>query len=349
MATKPEGIPQTYTYLGPSPEQEALDWADSLISERGKKRGGFLEYVDTAPNLNGEYKKEIDLVKAQFARDGVKIAPIVVLDKKHFMEACAINGSRISDKNYGKFLNGRSLVQAEPRPGIKEEFGGDYVLGVAMHESAHSTDPDTRDVLTSKRVVEEVETALGDTALQANRYFEAATGFSGFLKYKWEGSKMRGVGNYWDEAFCDLRRVRSLERIGREPKADGKDLVFEERGVRYVGEGIEAPIIDKESDLVNVPIKFSLAAHAGEDGEPHVLFGEPGIAAYGLDLLDKRVPGLFEAMQASRKNPGQQREVIKMINSVHPDLYRRLRDLPYSDKGFGEGLEVVAQALGVES
>ena len=335
-----------HTNLGPSPTPDDYEYVENRVESSTQRKETFLRYVDTAPNHNAEYQEVIDFVDSQFAQDGLEIAPIVILDRDNFEQACEISGRPVGEKNYGRYATGRSLIQDEPKPGIKEEFGDDYTVGIALHESAHSTALETGDIVTSKVVTEK---AVGSTALEATRYFQHISGTSGFNKYKWEDSKVRAIGNYWEEAFCDLTRVRYLERIDREPKADGEEKVFAERGIRYAGEGVKAPIIDKENDLVTVPMKFSLCTNSEEGSELNVLFSQPGIAAYGLELLDGQVPGLFEAMQSSRKEPGKQREVIKMINNVQPGLYKKLRDLPYSDKGFEEGLRTIVQALGPRS
>jgi hypothetical protein len=332
----------THTDLGPSPTPDVFEYVENQIESSTQQKEAFLRYVDTAPNHNAEHQEVIDFVGSQFAQDGLEVAPIVVLDGDNFKKACEASGRPAGEKNYGRYTMGRSLVEDEPRPGFKETFGNDYTVGIALHESAHSTAPDTGDIVTSKAVVER---GIGGTALGATRYFHHIAGLSGFHRYKWEGNEAKTVGNYWEEAFCDLTRVRYLERTGREPKADGEEKVFAERGVRYAGEGVKAPVIDKENDLVTLPMKFSLCARSEEGSEPDVLFSQPGIAAYGLELLDERAPGLFETMQSSRKEPSKQREVIKMINNVQPGLYKQLRDLPYSDEGFEEGLRTIVHAL----
>jgi len=71
------------------------------------------------------------------------------------------------------------------------------------------------------------------------------------------------------------------------------------------------------------------------------------IAALGFDLLDNRAPGLRQAMRALITNPDAREQVIGLIDSVKPGLYKELLDLQDDAHGYRRGTEMVLGALGL--
>jgi hypothetical protein len=69
-----------------------------------------------------------------------------------------------------------------------------------------------------------------------------------------------------------------------------------------------------------------------------------GIA--GIELLVQARPALREALIRARSEISGLRDVARLIDSVAPGLYRRIRQAPYSNEGFGAALDDVRAATG---
>lgn len=78
-------------------------------------------------------------------------------------------------------------------------------------------------------------------------------------------------------------------------------------------------------------------------------------SAFAADAVDSMSAylncDLYSLMQRARKDETSaeaKREFIKAINSIHPDLYRKLRDVPYTKEGFIAGHQLVERAINGE-
>ncbi|HUC20932.1 MAG TPA: hypothetical protein VMR98_05590 [Candidatus Polarisedimenticolaceae bacterium] len=202
---------------------------------------------------------------------------------------------------------------------------------------------DSHDIMAAKEVDGVVHTA---TIMDVNGFltFEEGVGEDGMPNLK------RG-GDFFEEGFADLTRVRYQERLGKVQGADGLAVGVtygDGTRVRFVGEGRSAPLIDDEQDCVSVPMKFTSHAKPDENEKVISITGASNVAAYAMDLLDTRVPSLFATMQASRTDAELKQQVAEMIDGVQPGLYQKLNRLSYTPEGphdFVEGLKLVAAAL----
>ena len=73
-------------------------------------------------------------------------------------------------------------------------------------------------------------------------------------------------------------------------------------------------------------------------------YGSAAIAATGMELLIDLRPELYQAVYHSRNSVNGLRQVARVVNSIEPGLYERLRQLEYSQADFFTGLSEVLRA-----
>lgn len=68
-------------------------------------------------------------------------------------------------------------------------------------------------------------------------------------------------------------------------------------------------------------------------------------AAYGMNLLYAKAPELKQTLIESKKDINSLRKVPKILNGLAPNLYQKLRELPYNDEGFGLGVAIIVDSV----
>ena len=95
------------------------------------------------------------------------------------------------------------------------------------------------------------------------------------------------------------------------------------------------------ADLAALP-----AGHAWESPDgPAPVCSITAFAGAGLEMLVTARPDLYDALVRARAQPAGLRDTARIINSVQPGLYQRLRRHEYSDEGLRAGLDDVRAAL----
>jgi len=304
-----------------------------LESKSDRSEAYFMATVDSS-NLNESYTDALALTEKYFADEGLEIAPLRVISRDSQQQAYKIAGISDSDskEREGEYTCGRALVIENKKK--YELFGDDFVLGTALHEAAHSTSGNDEKFI---RIVRERErkASLDLIATDERNLWKVVLG---------REAENRVTGDFWEEAFADLTRVRALRTLGRvhdiesnlwpsEQEVEGVTIVIVPNGTK-----VNLP------DTISFPAEFADVAKT-VDGIDGVGRSAPNYAAYALELLDGHIPGLYEDLKAARTNPTRQRDAIQKIESLRPGLYRELRDLEYNDKDFIRGLATVLDAL----
>jgi hypothetical protein len=265
------------------------------------------------------------------AEDGFEISPILVLSAENLRELFASVGHNNED---GTYLNGLIVVSEYHDP--QSPLGRKYVLGKLLHEAAHSTAPvDYNSVLTKL-----------DHEDHRSITTRAGVPYGTFRKENFIKGRDRAItGDFLEEAFADLTRVRGVKRLGQEAHAIDDANGFTVRGhVRYIDPHFwpDNPV----DGMTYIPLGFAgLFDVDPRDNEIKAEAISSALAAYGLDLLDKRLPGLYQQMQDARKDPRIQMQIIKRIESIQPGLYRSLRNLDYTAEDFEDGLNMIQAAI----
>ena len=316
----------------PDSAMQATIEAQSEIkdSKRDRSKANFQATVDIS-NLNESYTDALALTEKYFANEGLEIEPLRVITRDTLERAYNIAGQSDGGEEEGRSINGRALVIENKE--MVEMFGDDFVLGIAVHEAAHSTSGGVEKLIRTVRERDR-RVSLGGIAINERSFGKAD------LRKETE---YKVIGDFWEEAFADLTRVRALRTLGRVHDIDGNSRPFEPvEGVTMVtvpnGTRVDQP------NVISFPAEFAMAAKTVEDNNWSAK-APPNYAAYALELLDNHTPGLYEDLKAARTNPVRQRDAIQKIESLRPGLYRELRDLEYNEKDFVRGLMSVLEAL----
>ncbi len=139
-----------------------------------------------------------------------------------------------------------------------------------------------------------------------------------------------GVGHFFEEAFAEETAARWREEVITDLPSRIDRISEKDFDKRMPGRYLHIPA---EHISLSVPILPKVAA--------------PSIAAYSMDLLsDISGVDFYDVMVKSRHPETEveaKRTLVQSLNNVQPGLYRYLRDLPYSRKGFYEGLQLIRQ------
>src|SRR5690606_7777684 len=90
---------------------------------------------------------------------------------------------------------------------------------------------------------------------------------------------------------------------------------------------------------VTIPLRHTLIGKAESDSAPtSISLGTPAYASHALSLLSQASEtNLYDLMIQMRKSATKakaKQQFIKAVNSIQPDLYRKLRSLPYTADDF---------------
>lgn len=311
--------------------QSTID-AQSQLKDRNRNRSraNFQATVDIS-NLNHTYPDELALTEKYFAGEGLEIAPLRVINRNTLQRAYNVAGQSDEGKEEGRSIHGRALVIENSE--MIEMFGNDFVLGIALHEAAHSTSGNEEKLIRTVRQHGH-RVLLGGIAIN-----EQSLGKADLRRETAD----KVTGDFWEEAFADLTRVRALRALGRTHDLEGQSKPFEPvEGVTIVtvpnNTGVSQP------GTILFPAEFAMAAKTIDDNNWSAK-ALPNYAAYALELLDSHTPGIYDDLKAARTDPTRQRDAIRKIESVRPGLYPELRDLEYSEQDFVRGLASVIDAL----
>jgi hypothetical protein len=116
-------------------------------------------------------------------------------------------------------------------------------------------------------------------------------------------------------------------------------------------ESARARHIDAGTGRLNIPAEYADAYYSPPkpDVRRAPVFEERGLAAYALDLLDQRLPGLYDTMVASREDPQLVGRVKERIDGISPGLYDYLAAPLVTSTGYAEKLTAVVKMLGLEN
>lgn len=286
-------------------------------------------------NVNSSYAAELTSVYDYFQGKGLPIDPLRVVSKEVAKKAYAIAGQDPSEAevNLGQHLNGRALV-IEDKANI-ETFGPNYIIGIGLHEAAHSLHSHERMLRT-----------VTETSDRSLRIGGVAT--SGLVKADLRReAKTSMSGHFWSEAFADLTRVKALREMGRsnDISEDSEDISVGDATitVRPNAAGNAQHVAGTES--ITMPAEYTMVVVTPPEGKKTVATIAANYAAYALDLLDSRAPGLYDDFLGAARDPRRQADAIRKIEGIQPGLYRKLADLEYTENDFVAGLGLVIGGL----
>lgn len=319
----------------PDPAMQVTIETQSRLKERKRNnsKANFQATVDIT-NLNNTYSDALALTEKYFANEGLEIAPLRVIKRDTLQRAYSVAGQSDEGEEEGRNINSRALIVENAE--MIELFGDDYVLGIALHEAAHSTNGDDETII---RTVQERDRRVSLGGIAINKRSLGKADLRRETEYK-------VTGEFWEEAFADLTRVRALRALGRVHDLEANSRPFEPiEGVTIVTVPNGTNV--NQSNVISFPAEFAMAAKT-IDTDNWSAKSPSNYAAYALELLDNHTPGLYDDLRAARTDPTRQRDAIQKIESVRPGLYRELRDLEYNLHDFVRGLTSVLDTLGTQ-
>lgn len=314
---------------GRNMDSAARDTVSALLETRRVRLENLQRLIDTAPNFNEQYAEGLASVQQYFAERGLEIAPVVVLGDEDFDQAQIIL-SGDADSGTTGFFAGTHLIVRELSNEAKELLGpkvsNQFIMGTTAHEGTHSVKSQPYIGVRNNRG--RVWPMVGQTGLHKMDLRD----------------DNRGVqGSFFEEGCADYVRVQFLTSIDQTPRMDGHAI--EHNDVTYVGRGLPLTMPGMRTFDLEIPAAYARAATVLDNGRPIIAPGDPGIAGYGVELIDSVVPGFAQTLLEGKTNPAKQAEAIKMINSLDPNLYRQLRSLPYAGGAFVRGLRMIGDAV----
>ncbi|HMI09359.1 MAG TPA: hypothetical protein VK497_03075 [Candidatus Saccharimonadales bacterium] len=349
--TQVHHLPDGHVVVGehPDPVFDGNKIIQRLHETSSHQQSEFDTFLAEAPNLNEKYADVIEIIRNKVRADGLRTdVDITILDDETYARAHEIIGD--TGNSQGHVLLNRILLREDAR--YVEAFGdqyGKYLIGVGLHESAHAdkSEEKTGYVTTQERLTE----ALGKEGLAGtvNRMF-----YGGHLKLNALRDTLgKSLGEFWEEGSADLYRVKAMNELGIAWEdipgaADTQVTPDDSTKVKYVGRGKNLPNIASDTKSLAVPLKY--AGGALSTG-PQQVFIHPslsGIAAYGINLLDQRAPGLYDDLMKGRKDPEAYRHFVQKVESIQPGLYRNLSRLSQDTMSFVYGTKDILRALDLD-
>jgi hypothetical protein len=302
-----------------------------------EKQAKLTELLAAAPNYNAQCADAIETAVMQLAADFGHIPPITVVDKR-LMPDIADIVEGINPASGGLSWYGRIIVATNDRE--LAMYGPGVVRGTILHEGAHESAGMVALTVTRDGHVPNGRTAYGVEHVRVN----------GLLEHDPDPQNaLHAQGWFWEEGFCEAYRVRRDVAQSLEVREPGFGVITYADGTRVGFAAPDAPVqnVDPLFQTMFVPWRYAAAAMPLTIGGCHVLSSETALPAYAIDLLDRRLPGLYGDILESRHNPDIIPRIKEQINSVEPGLYERQAHLPCSPWAFAAGLAHVVRALGV--
>src|SRR5215469_16124396 len=224
-----------------------------LLGEHEARKRKFKDFIDTAPNLNDRYTTELTQISEVFVEEDLEISPIVILNQEEYERALSLAEPADTPDFNAFYAWDRVIIKEYTPSGSAEEvdFSKELSFSLAIHEAAHSSQKNVRHIVVSRLVTEP----------KPVRRISAGMELGGFTWYKTqEDGETKIIGNFWEEAFADLTRVNLLEKLGREPRADGRIFEHHDREgniTSLVGEGVSLPSTESDQEKIPLPTKFA--------------------------------------------------------------------------------------------
>jgi hypothetical protein len=223
----------------------------------------------------------------------------------------------------GVYFGELDLIFVNRSKCCEEKNGAVVAEGIYVHEQAHASNG-----YTSCAIVE-------------GRVEQARIGF-------FVGDKLKNQGAFFEEGWADFVRAKYMEK--------------------YMSNKTKRVLFGKNSDITSVNLNKTMVRMSAEEMELKLngffplansrrcqlaakyfyVANDNGISndvpapsGFGIELLCKKNPELFDLLTQARGDVSKLREVPKIINKMSPGLYLRLRQLECTEEDFIKGLKMI--------
>ncbi len=328
---------------GDHPDKRVNEAVASYIDREGISRGHFLDVVHRVPNLNNEYGEELGTVREQLAADfgeGMRDHPIFIVPEEAYDDLRRRVGQDMTESSNGMLVFGHMLIRCRDQ-GQGREFTSRGILRTGLHEGAHVAAGMQDNIIIS------ADYSPGHNDNPAQGFIERET-VGGLIELGDPDSPHITTGHFWEEALVDEYSVRRTTALGKYPRGvEGRTAYPGSGGGPYVCYGEAKTHYDRQNDRLFIPWGYTNKAQRSPETGLQMNTTSCASGAYGLHLLDREVPGLFNEMLSTRFDPAARDRAKEMVNSLRDGLYEELAELEYSLEGFASGLLTIVKGLGL--
>jgi hypothetical protein len=300
------------------------------------------EFMDSAPNNDRPYAEIIDEVRTALVEDfgeGMSDMSIHVVRSELYEAAFKAFGWRRATTSNAIASFGGVLVREND---YIAQFGPRYLRSVLLHEGAHAAAHDPMRV-------EYYSIQESDPADAADRRRLMGTMAPGLLYARYTDGELKPEGDFWEESFADEYTASRAVRDGT-----ALDLPYP---VAFESDGVKINLVDDTpgryrhydpgADAVNIPWRYAHGTSVVDANHTGVNLSSRAAGAFGLHLLEHRLPGLFDDAMQSRTDIRARERFRAGVNSIRPHLFEQLGTLQGSWQDFRDGLLVIESALGL--
>lgn len=286
----------------------------------------FYRYVVAREHIVNSFdeRHQADIEQDELFRSCLQEAKDYVLSELGYASTSPVYFRPKNGKNMAEYYFDEDAIYATPPQDANDYLRRTMITSQLIHEMAHESSRVRRMFIFSETDPDDnrahgICLTMGMMAMDLTR-----------------GSR-NVTGNFFEEAFAEI--VASRWREATIPGyQDNEAVLFK----TYCG--------------VELPVKYhSPDRELIEHGPVTTNAGYAAIAAYGVELISDFIGvDIFELMKLARQpatETAAKREIVKIINSVQPGLYKQLRDLKYDDDlgEFEQGLAAIKTAISKQS
>jgi|GEM_PF-2006724 len=329
---------------GEHPDAYLRSLAEAAAGEIGAQYARIDAAIRAMPTYNHVFGPEIAIMRKQSGD-----VPIAILGPAEYGRLSKMIGA--DEGLSAAFIAGTVVIPVTQRD--MDVYGPRDVLRKGLHEMGHT---ECTDKMPALAIYEwpVIGANVGYVAGELGTYSAVNMMIGGLAvpnPYATHEQNIK-LGSFWDEGYVESRSVRTTEdhdmgwRTQGSHTALGLDLGGGKE-ILYADTTENKPHL--EEGRLYLPWKYvGGLAQFSDKHVTDVITVTPAFAAYGIDLLDAYLPGLFNTMRRSQKEPALRHEVKRQIDTVRPGLYDQQAALPYTPEGFYRGVVNIIAALGIQ-
>jgi|GEM_PF-3560986 len=293
--------------------------------------------TDVTP-LTGQFSSELATVRAQLAADFGAAAgdvPAIAIAADEYDGVFGFDTA-------GVLALGSIMLRVDQRD--IDDFGLRPFIVTAFHEGAHS----------SAGLENEIVSYMHAPPVHAEAPFArpgvyravavSPRSFIRPVRRSYGGMEMGG--SFWEEGFVESYALRRAEQMGMAVTASHTRRSTK-IPLAFTTDTAAMPHYSADEHRYFLPWRYATGVTNEGGAHSRLTITESCMPAYAVDLLDEALPGLFDAMIASRSNSSLLTDIKRRINSIATGLYDDVARLPHEGEAFQEGLFYVERALGV--
>jgi hypothetical protein len=314
--------------------------------------------------LNDQHEEVIQKARVAVATEfGVQAAetPVLLLEPDEFARVATATGKTGAEKALGMYAFGRVVVQVDPA--VIQRFGDRVWRKTLSHEFAHGAVPgqNIRRITTIARAdlpgQNDQRITARERALAQSAWALATQVGWHSIKIETDAEFMRSDpdlppnpnydGAFWVEGLAEAHAIDTLEVY--DPKwaeqYDGHDSAVGVTPYNALLLSNDNASVISEGSSTRLRMPWRYVAGVASD---RAAISRATAAAYGIDLLEQRLPGLRQQMTAAMLDVRHRPEVRQRINTISTpphSLYEYLGTLSYTSESFYDGLQYIAGAI----